>query len=147
MTTPRAIVYVVDDDASTRELLAWLMKRNDLEVEAYSDAASFLAAYRPDRPGCLVLDLNMPGMSGLDLQRALKDQGVVLPVIFLSRLRTHPADPELLAALGPVADRPLPARAARWSPARWDAFIDAALDEARARHTPAASVIVPVRRR
>ena len=80
----RPTVFVVDDDASTRELLAWLMTRNELQVEAYADAVSFLAAYRPERPGCLVLDLNMPGMSGLDLQRALKDQGVVLPVIFLS---------------------------------------------------------------
>jgi hypothetical protein len=48
-------------------------------------------------------------------------------------LRTHPAGPELLAALGPVADRPLPAEAARWSPTRWEAFIDASLNEARAR--------------
>jgi RNA polymerase sigma factor (sigma-70 family) len=77
-------VYVVDDDGSTRELLAWLMKRNQLAVEAFPDARAFLKAYRPEQPGCLVLDLNMPGMSGLDLQQHLKDQGVVIPVIFLS---------------------------------------------------------------
>jgi two-component system response regulator TtrR len=77
-------VFVVDDDASTRELLAWLMKRNDLAVEAFADARAFLAAYRPGQPGCLVLDLNMPGMSGLDLQHYLKEQGVTVPVIFLS---------------------------------------------------------------
>jgi FixJ family two-component response regulator len=77
-------VFVVDDDSSTRELLAWLMKRNALAVEAFPDARSFLKAYGTDRPGCLVLDLNMPGMSGLDLQQYLKEQGVVLPVIFLS---------------------------------------------------------------
>jgi FixJ family two-component response regulator len=77
-------VYVVDDDSSTRELLAWLMKRNSLAVEAFPDARSFLKAYRAEKPGCLVLDLNMPGMSGLDLQQYLKEQGVVLPVIFLS---------------------------------------------------------------
>jgi RNA polymerase sigma factor (sigma-70 family) len=82
MSTPT--VFVVDDDASTRELLSWLMKRNELAVEVFGDAAAFMAAYRPDRPGCLVLDLNMPGMSGLDLQRLLKEQGVVLPVLFLS---------------------------------------------------------------
>jgi RNA polymerase sigma factor (sigma-70 family) len=77
-------VYVVDDDASTRELLVWLMKRNDLAVEAFADARAFLAAYRAGDPGCLVLDLNMPGMSGLDLQQYLKEQGVAVPVIFLS---------------------------------------------------------------
>ena len=79
-----ATVYVVDDDSSTRELLSWLMKHNDLAVEAFPDARSFLRSYRADHPGCLVLDLNMPGMSGLDLQHYLKEQGVVLPVIFLS---------------------------------------------------------------
>ena len=77
-------VYVVDDDGSTRELLVWLMKRNDLAVEAFADARAFLAAYRAGDPGCLVLDLNMPGMSGLDLQHYLKEQGVGVPVIFLS---------------------------------------------------------------
>ena len=81
---PVSIVYVVDDDASTRELLAWLMKRNGLRAEVFADAPSFLAAYRVDQPGVLVLDLNMPGMSGLDLQQSLKEQGVLLPVIFLS---------------------------------------------------------------
>jgi len=79
-----SIVYVVDDDASTRELLAWLMKRNGLRAEVFADARAFLAAYRFDQPGVLVLDLNMPGMSGLDLQQSLKEQGVLLPVIFLS---------------------------------------------------------------
>ena len=77
-------VYVVDDDSSTRELLSWLMQRNGLRAEAFADARSFLAAYRPGTPGCLIVDLNMPGMSGLDLQRCLKEKGAALPVIFLS---------------------------------------------------------------
>ena len=77
-------VFVVDDDASTRELLAWLMKRNGLPVQVFPDARSFLARYRVDMPGCLVVDLNMPGMSGLDLQKYLKENGVLLPLIFLS---------------------------------------------------------------
>ena len=80
----RPTVFVVDDDNSTRELLAWLMKRHDLPVEVFPDARAFLEGYRNDRPGCLVVDLNMPGMSGLDLQRYLKEHGVRLPVIFLS---------------------------------------------------------------
>jgi len=77
-------VYVVDDDASTRELLTWLMKREGLDVQAFAEARAFLAAYHVGAPGCLILDLNMPGMSGLDLQQNLKAAGVALPVIFLS---------------------------------------------------------------
>jgi RNA polymerase sigma factor (sigma-70 family) len=84
MSAPKATVFVVDDDSSTREVLRWLMDRHGLAVESYPDARSFLQAYRPDTPGCLILDLNMPGMSGLDLQQYLKGQGVLLPVIFLS---------------------------------------------------------------
>jgi len=79
-------VYVVDDDASIRELLGWLMQRNGLKAELFSDAQSFLEVYRPENPGCLILDLNLPGMSGLDLQSYLNDHGVVLPVVFLSGL-------------------------------------------------------------
>jgi FixJ family two-component response regulator len=77
-------VYVIDDDASIRELLGWLMARNAIPCEAFPDARSFLKSYRADAPGCLILDLRMPGMSGLDLQAMLKAQGAHLPVIFLS---------------------------------------------------------------
>lgn len=80
----KATVFVVDDDSSTRELLAWLMKRHGLRAEVFPDARSFLNEYQADRPGCLVVDLNMPGMNGLDLQKSLKENGVLLPVIFLS---------------------------------------------------------------
>jgi RNA polymerase sigma factor (sigma-70 family) len=79
-----ATVFVVDDDSSTRELLAWLMKRNGLRTEVFADARSFLKSYKSEMPGCLVVDLNMPGMSGLDLQQYLKEHGVLLPVLFLS---------------------------------------------------------------
>ena len=84
MAPKEGTVFVVDDDSSTRELLSWLMKRNDLHAEVFPDAHSFLKGYKPGAPGCLVVDLNMPGMSGLDLQKYLKDNGVTLPVIFLS---------------------------------------------------------------
>jgi FixJ family two-component response regulator len=77
-------VYVVDDDGSTRELLTWLMKREGLEVHTYGDPRAFLEGYPPGAAGCLILDLDMPGMSGLDLQQQLKASGVALPVIFLS---------------------------------------------------------------
>lgn len=79
-----ATVFVVDDDSSTRELLAWLMKRHGLRAAVFPSARAFLESYRDDSPGCLVVDLDMPGMSGLELQRSLKERGVRLPVIFLS---------------------------------------------------------------
>jgi two-component system response regulator TtrR len=77
-------VYVIDDDESIRELLTWLMKRNAIRTEAFPNAKAFLKAYRPGAPGCLILDLYMPGMSGLDLQQYLKETGIEMPVIFLS---------------------------------------------------------------
>lgn len=77
-------VYVVDDDASIREVLSWLMQNNAIAVKAYSSAAAFLAEFKPDSPGCLILDLYMPGMSGLDLQQYLIRHGISMPVIFLS---------------------------------------------------------------
>jgi RNA polymerase sigma factor (sigma-70 family) len=79
-----ATVFVVDDDSSTRELLSWLMKKHGMKTEVFPDARSFLKSYKAEMPGCLVVDLNMPGMSGLDLQQYLKEQGVALPVLFLS---------------------------------------------------------------
>jgi two-component system response regulator TtrR len=81
---PEPTVFVVDDDESIRELLSWLMQHNQIRVETFADAQAFLQVYRPEQPGCLVLDLNLPGMSGLDLQAYLNENGVVLPVIFLS---------------------------------------------------------------
>ena len=86
MTPPPAdpTVYVIDDDPSTRELLAWLMKRNTIACETFAEPRSFLKAYRPGGCACLILDLHLPGMTGLDLQKMLNEQGVRLPVIFLS---------------------------------------------------------------
>jgi FixJ family two-component response regulator len=77
-------VYVVDDDSSTRQLLAWLMERNGMTVAAFPDARSFLERFRTDSPGCVLVDLHMPGMSGLELQEALKARGVELPLVFVS---------------------------------------------------------------
>jgi FixJ family two-component response regulator len=81
---PTQTVYVVDDDPSTRELLAWLMKRNALHCETFAEPKSFLKAYKPGGPACVILDLHMPGMTGLDLQKTLNEQGVQVPIIFLS---------------------------------------------------------------
>src|SRR4249920_826149 len=84
MNASGATVYVVDDDASTRELLSWLMKHEGLAVKTYAAPHAFLESCPADAAGCLILDLNMPGMSGLDVQQNLKSAGVRMPVIFLS---------------------------------------------------------------
>ena len=82
--SPEPTVYVIDDDASIRELVEWLMKRNGIRVRTFSSARAFLDAYSPATPGCVVLDLYLPKMSGLDLQRYLIDHGIETPVVFLS---------------------------------------------------------------
>ena len=77
-------VFVVDDDAAVRDSLALLVQSVGLEVEIYPTAQDFLDAYRPDRPGCLITDIRMPGMSGLELQERLAADGVPIPVIVLT---------------------------------------------------------------
>lgn len=77
-------VFVVDDEPGVRHALRVLLESVGWQNEAYESATHFLAAYDPERPGCLVLDLRMPGLSGLDLQRELVDRGSLLPIIFLT---------------------------------------------------------------
>jgi two-component system, LuxR family, response regulator FixJ len=77
-------VYVVDDDESIRELVTWLMRNNGIEVAAFGGAQQFLKSYRTLSPGCLIVDLYMPGMSGLELQHYLIEHDIVIPVIFMS---------------------------------------------------------------
>ncbi len=79
-----AIVYVVDDDEAVRDSMRLLMKSADLRTELYDSAQAFLTAYEPSRPGCLVVDVRMPGMNGLELQEALTARGVRLPVIVMT---------------------------------------------------------------
>ena len=78
------IVYVVDDDASIRELLTWLMTSNGLAVATFPSAQHFLKSYQAGSAGCLIVDLYMPGMSGLELQHYLIEHNILIPVIFLS---------------------------------------------------------------
>lgn len=78
------IVYVVDDDPGVRESIAALLRSRGLATEIFPDAASFLQAYAPGRPGCLVVDVRLPGVSGLDLQRRLQALGEAPPVIVMS---------------------------------------------------------------
>jgi FixJ family two-component response regulator len=79
-----AIVHVVDDDQSIRSSLVRLLRTAGFEARAYSSAGEFLLGSRRDRPGCIVLDMSMPGPSGLDLHEALRKQGDTTPVVFLS---------------------------------------------------------------
>ncbi len=81
---PEPTVFVVDDDKAARDSLRWLLESVALPVQTHACAAEFLEAYDPDRPGCLVLDVRMPGVSGLDLQERLVARGVTLPVIFIT---------------------------------------------------------------
>ena len=80
----RQVVFVVDDDKSVRNSLRWLLESVDLAVETYAAAETFLDAYDPSRSGCLVLDIRMPGMSGLDLHEKLQAGVLALPVIIIT---------------------------------------------------------------
>jgi two-component system, LuxR family, response regulator FixJ len=82
--TRTATVMVVDDDAGVRNAMRLLLKSVGLESTLYASAQEFLAAYQPSQPGCLVLDIRMPGMSGLELQQQLNLRGAVIPVIFMT---------------------------------------------------------------
>lgn len=77
-------VFVVDDDAAVRDGLTALLETAELEVECYASAKTFLAAYAPSASQCLVLDMHMPGMSGLELQTELERQGIQVPIVFLT---------------------------------------------------------------
>jgi two-component system, LuxR family, response regulator FixJ len=77
-------VFVVDDDADLRGALAWLIESAGLRVKAYATAQEFLASYEPEEPGCLVLDVRLPGLSGLDLQEELTRRGGAPPIIIIT---------------------------------------------------------------
>ena len=83
-TSPMQTVFIVDDELSVRESLTWLLNSIQLPVESYDSAAAFLAGYRRGARGCLILDVRMPGMSGIELMEVLDTEGVFLPFIFLS---------------------------------------------------------------
>ncbi|HEX9181397.1 MAG TPA: response regulator [Burkholderiales bacterium] len=79
-----AKVFIVDDDEAIRDSLAWLLRTRGLTAQAYGSAEEFLDACNRDARGCLVLDMRMPGMSGLELHEKLQQRGCTLPVIFLT---------------------------------------------------------------
>lgn len=84
-------VYVVDDDESIRTLWRWLMESNGIAVSTFATAADFIASYRSGTGGCLVLDLKLPGMSGLELQEYLKCRDIEIPIVFVTGYGDVPA--------------------------------------------------------
>ena len=80
----QSVAYVVDDDPSIRECLTNLLRSIDFEGETFSSAKDFLRATRSDIPNCLILDVRLPGMSGLELQAELHKRGDSIPIVFIT---------------------------------------------------------------
>src|SRR5262245_6090160 len=80
----QSVVFVVDDDAAVRDALASLLKSVGLRAEMFASAAQFLEGKRPNAPSCLVLDVRLPGLSGLDFQAELAKKGIQVPIIFIT---------------------------------------------------------------
>jgi FixJ family two-component response regulator len=80
----RPTVFVVDDDQAMRNSLKWLIESVSMEVETFDSADAFIKSYYPGRSGCLLLDVRMPGMSGLELQEYLRDNQIAIPVIIIT---------------------------------------------------------------
>jgi FixJ family two-component response regulator len=79
-----ATVFVIDDDAAVRAAIQGLLKSVGLRSESFGTPREFLSRKRPDGPSCLVLDVRLPGINGLDFQRELADQGFQIPIIFIT---------------------------------------------------------------
>jgi len=84
LSEQQPVVFVIDDDASVRDAVEDLLRSIGLGVRTYGSTQEFLQSKRPDVPGCLVLDVRMPGQSGLEFQRTLMASDIQLPIIFIS---------------------------------------------------------------
>src|SRR5438552_15295192 len=84
MMEPDPVVFIVDDDLSVRRSTERLIRAAGLKVQTFTSAREFLAGPRPEGPACLVLDVRMPGLSGMDLQRELAQSGIHIPIIFIT---------------------------------------------------------------
>jgi FixJ family two-component response regulator len=98
MNAADSIVYVVDDDSSSRQSLEFLLKASGLKVQAFASAKQFLEFPRLEVPACLVLDVRMPGLTGLDLQRELTRIGASVPIIFMTGHGDIPMSVEAMKA-------------------------------------------------
>src|SRR6266566_6421796 len=83
MTDPDPVVFVIDDDASVRDAVKRLIASVGLRVETFGSAYEFLNHKRPEAPGCLVLDVRLPDLGGLEFQRALAEANIYIPIIFI----------------------------------------------------------------
>jgi FixJ family two-component response regulator len=110
---PDAFVLVVDDDVSVREALESLIRSAGLRVETFASAQEFLAHPRVDAPSCLVLDVQLPGLSGLDLQKRMAEVNLQIPVVFITGHGDIPTSVRAMKAgaleflTKPLADRDL----------------------------------------
>ncbi|VAW51368.1 Two-component transcriptional response regulator, LuxR family [hydrothermal vent metagenome] len=77
-------IFIVDDDSAMQKSLSWLMETVGHQAKVFSSALEFLETYDPELPGCMILDVRLPGMSGLQLQQKLKDEKINIPVIIIS---------------------------------------------------------------
>jgi two-component system, LuxR family, response regulator FixJ len=84
MNEQNPTVFIVDDESAVRDALGLLIESAGLSTEGFESACAFLEAYEPDRPGCVLLDVRMKQMSGLDLQEALQKKNITIPIIFIS---------------------------------------------------------------
>ena len=84
MPEPRSLIYIVDDDASVRAAVCNLLEAVGLDAEAFASTEEFLIASRPEVPSCLVLDVKLPGMGGLEFQEMLRKSNVQIPIIFIT---------------------------------------------------------------
>jgi len=84
VTEEQPVTFVIDDDAIVREAVADLLRSVGLSVKAFGSTQEFLHSKRPNAPGCVVLDVRLPGASGLEFQRTLTEAGILLPVVFIS---------------------------------------------------------------
>ncbi|QND70239.1 response regulator transcription factor [Tardiphaga robiniae] len=80
----KPLIYIVDDDSSMRDALASLFESIDIETETYAKAKDFLAMAAPERPSCIVLDIRLPDMNGLEFQRRLIENGIGIPVVMIT---------------------------------------------------------------
>ncbi|MDO5531547.1 response regulator transcription factor [Sutterella sp.] len=138
----RPLIRIVDDDPAMRSAYALMLSAEGWETAEYEDAHAFLTGDAPSRPGCVLMDYQMPGMNGLDLVREMHSRGIKLPVIFLTAhadvdlavqtmkdgaldFLTKPADEErLLTAIGAAVERDLRAHAGIREPAVERALFD-----------------------
>ena len=84
MTEDQPTVFVIDDDASVRDAIKGVLKSVGLRAETFASTQDFLRKWQPDRPSCLVLDVRLPGLSGLDFQQELTRANIGIPIIFLT---------------------------------------------------------------